>query len=78
MKTPIPSGSRTNQIHNTIYFPRSNRNASLQIDHLPKICKSSSLFVDPSSRVFISSPTKPWQASGNNQTSYAYPNIQLI
>ena len=46
-----------------------------EIDHLPKICKSSSLFVDPSSKAFRSSAAKPCKASGNKQTIHAYPNM---
>ena len=46
-----------------------------QIYHLPKICKSSSLFVDPSSRVFIYSASKPCRASGNQQTIHVYLNM---
>ena len=46
-----------------------------QIDHLPEICKSSSLFVDPSSRAFKSSATKTCKASGNKQIVHAYTNM---
>ena len=47
-----------------------------EIDHLPEICKSSSLFVDPSSRAFRYSAAKPYKASGNKQTTHAYPNMK--
>ena len=46
-----------------------------QIDHLPEVCKYSSLFVDPNSRDFISSAAKPCRASGNKQKTHAYPNM---
>ena len=43
-----------------------------QIDHLPEVCKSSSLFVDPSSRAFRSWAVKPCKACGNNTTIHEY------
>ena len=46
-----------------------------QIDHLPEVCKYSSLFVDPNSRAIISSAAKPWRASGNEKKVHAYPNV---
>ena len=72
---PSPSGFRTNHIQNTIYFPRSIKNAKTQIYHLPNICRSSSLFVDTRSKIFRSIAAKPYKACGNKQTTYAYPNI---
>ena len=72
---PSPSGSRTNQMHNKIYFPRSNRNAIPQIDHLLEVWNSSSLFVDPRSRVFRSTTAKPCKASGKKKTIHVYLNM---
>ena len=46
-----------------------------QIDRLPAIHKSSSLFVDPSSRVFRSSTAKPCRESVNEQIVHVYPNM---
>ena len=51
--------------------------ARKHIYRLPAICKSSSLFVDPSSRIFKSSAAKPYKANGNKQTVHVYPNMNL-
>ena len=56
------------------FLDQMEMQSSGQITYL-KICKSSSLFVDPSSTIFRSSTAKPCQASGNKQTAYVYPNI---